>query len=87
MITKFVRVSSTTRLFADDCLMYRTVSSEEDAMALQEDRPTTEVGSRLGDEIHPGQMRSYPHHQHAQIYRQRLQIPAPQHTFRAHKLI
>ena len=30
-------VSSKTRLFADDCLMYRTISSEEDSAALQED--------------------------------------------------
>ena len=30
-------VSSKTRLFAEDCLMYRTISSEEDSAALQED--------------------------------------------------
>ena len=30
-------VSSTTRLFADDCLVNRTISSEEDAAALQDD--------------------------------------------------
>jgi hypothetical protein len=31
------RVSSTARLFADDCLLYRTISSEEDSIALQQD--------------------------------------------------
>ncbi|MCG7868954.1 MAG: reverse transcriptase family protein, partial [Candidatus Thiodiazotropha taylori] len=31
------RVSSTARLFADDCLLYREISSQEDAASLQED--------------------------------------------------
>ena len=30
-------VSSITHLFADDCLMYHTIASKEDAAALQED--------------------------------------------------
>ena len=31
------RVSSTARLFADDCLLYRVISNQEDAASLQED--------------------------------------------------
>ena len=31
------RVSSTLRLFADDCLLYRVISNQEDAASLQED--------------------------------------------------
>ena len=31
------RVNSTTRLFADDCLMYRTISKDEDVEQLQTD--------------------------------------------------
>ena len=31
------RVSSTARLFADDCLLYRVISSQDDAASLQED--------------------------------------------------
>ena len=31
------KVSSTARLFADDCLLYRVISSQEDAASLQED--------------------------------------------------
>ena len=31
------RVSSTAWLFADDCLLYRVISNQEDAASLQED--------------------------------------------------
>ena len=36
-------VNSTTRLFADDCLLYRRISSPEDAIALQTDLTNLEA--------------------------------------------
>ena len=40
--------SSTTRLFADDCLMYRTIQDTSDAEALQADWTNYSSGNRTG---------------------------------------
>ena len=50
------RVNSTTRLFADDCLTYRTINKDEDASQLQTDldslqRWGKEWGMRFNPEI------------------------------------
>ena len=43
---------STTRLFADDCLMYRNIRSARDAELLQQDMdPTTDLGEGLAYEL------------------------------------
>ena len=42
---------STVRLFADDCIMYRKISSADDAKCLQGLRCTSGMGSRLADAI------------------------------------
>ena len=46
-------VSSSVRLFADDCLLYRRVTSVDDQLELQNDKQTGGVGTYLGHEIQP----------------------------------
>ena len=42
------RVKATARLFADDCLLYRTVNSSDDAASLQQDLDNLQYGSMHG---------------------------------------
>ena len=45
-------LSSSCRLFADDCILYRKIDTPDDAKILQEDfEKTGNMGRDLGDEI------------------------------------
>ena len=47
-----MQISSTTRLFADDCLLYQTISSPSDSIYLQKDlRCFGPMGRRLADNL------------------------------------
>ena len=50
-------ISSSVRLFADDCVLYRNIYSIQDCLTLQEDLTSLgQMGSRLANEIQSGQM-------------------------------
>ena len=71
-----ISAGAAARLFADDCVMYRTIKTEEDASLLQQDLshlqqwetdwqiafslPLLEVGDWLADGIPPTEVPSYP---------------------------
>ena len=52
-------VSSKTRLFADDCILYRNIYTREDCKVLQEDLHRPEKWEKAwGMEFHPGKCNS-----------------------------
>ena len=54
-------VSSKTRLFADDCILYRNIYTKEDCKVLQEDLHRLEKWEKAwGMEFHPGKCNSMP---------------------------
>ena len=46
-------ISSQLRLFADDCLLYRAIKSEQDSNLLQRDLDTVPMGKSMANEIQP----------------------------------
>ena len=47
---------SQTRLFADDCLMYRKVSSTSDYLTSRRPRQLNQMGTTVADAVQPRQM-------------------------------
>ena len=51
---KWKKVVSTARLFADDCLLYKTINSKNAVEALQKDLQTLEKWQEIGKSIANG---------------------------------
>ena len=67
-LPKVISSESVARLFADDCVLYRRINSEEDAHRLQKTLMASRNGKRLAHEISTTGVSNYAYHQQKEAY-------------------
>ena len=82
----YIQNNSTVKMFADDTIIYHSITNQQDTNALQEDLGAlTTVGVRLAHALSPTKMPNHAHHQQTQhhpiyLHHTQSQPPINQHS-------